>query len=82
MAGTKIQMIGIGQDYLGINRQQVFGRHGLDSGIGTDRHKDRGLNTAMERFQRTETCLTRGILMDYSKIIRHAASHTISMASP
>jgi hypothetical protein len=68
MPGPQIQMVGIGQDDLGIDRQKVFGGHGLDGRIGTHRHEYGGFNAAVESFQRAEPSPAGCIPVQYAEI--------------
>ena len=41
---SQVQVIGVGQNHIGLELFQKLMRHGLDSTSGPDRHEDRGLN--------------------------------------
>jgi hypothetical protein len=54
MSGAKKEMIRIGQDNLRASLTQFFGCHGLDRGLGTNRHEYRCINPAMGSCQGAE----------------------------
>ena len=47
MARPQIQMVCIGENYLGVDNLQLVCGHGLDSGLGSHRHKNRRLDAAV-----------------------------------
>src|ERR1039457_4404724 len=62
---AQVKMICVGQDDLGIDRQQVLRSHGLDSSICSHRHENRGFNFTVGCFQRTEAGSAGAVLMAY-----------------
>ena len=67
MTRAQIKVIGVGQDDLGIDRQQVFRSHGLDRGICSHRHENRSFDLAVGCFQRTGAGSAGTILVNNCK---------------
>ena len=47
IAGTQVEVIGVGQHQRGIDALEVLGREGLDGGLGANRCEDRGEQVAV-----------------------------------
>ena len=68
MAGTNIQVVGIGQDYLRPGLPEFFRGHRLHGRLSSDRHEDRGINPSVGSCQRAEAGRRGAILFNYGKL--------------
>jgi hypothetical protein len=56
MSRAKEQMVRVAENDTSTHRLEFFRAHGFYGCLGTDRHKDRGVDRPMRRMQFAETC--------------------------
>ena len=59
-AGADRQMVGVGEDQAVAHAPQFIGRHRLDRGARSDRHKARRRDLAMRRDETAHACVAVG----------------------
>lgn len=79
LAGAQVQMVGVGEDDLGVQVLEFLRRNGLDGRLRADRHIHGGLDDAVRRME--TAAAGAGIFVDVQKLKFKRFGHDLSPVS-